>query len=63
MAVTEEQIAKVFDLLSTCPEADTISWLLNNPELGLSKAEIYEALHTLEDRGQVKSQELFGRDQ
>lgn len=62
MAVTEDDIARVLKLIPTCTTVDTVGCLMENNELGLTKDQIYEALHVLEGRGQVTGRELFDRD-
>jgi hypothetical protein len=62
MAVTEEDIAKVLNLVPTCSNADTVECLMEKDELQhLSKA-IYEALHILEELRKLRGEELLGRN-
>jgi hypothetical protein len=62
VAVTEDDIAKVLKLVPTCPNADTVDWLKQNDETQyLTIPQIHEALHALEQRGQVIGEELLGR--
>jgi hypothetical protein len=63
MAVTEEDIAKVLQLVPSCPTVDTVDCLRETEELQhLTIPQIQEALHILEDRGQVARREMLGRD-
>ena len=62
MAITEGDIAKVLSLVPGCSEGDTVDCLMAHPELAnLSKADIYDALHALEDRRQVVASDLIPR--
>ncbi len=61
MPVTEEDIAKVLNLV---PAHSTVDGLRETADLQhLSIPEIYEALHILEKRGHVRAEEMFGRNE
>ena len=59
MAVSEDTIVKVLRLL---PDHRTVEGLRETDTLrDVPLTDIYEALHTLEKRGQVKAVDLLGR--
>lgn len=63
MAVTEADIAKVMKLVPTCLTVDTVGCLLKKNELQhLAKEQIYEALHTLAQRGHFRGEGLFRKE-